>query len=116
MVWDETKRLYKEMLAAEEWSSLPGETNVVPHTQHLTQRLALCALLSCGFGVSLGWKEEAYAGKEKVNLDEGVKVQEDNILVLCFAPKWVLNLPFERYAIAAQHPYYSLRLTLYSNS
>jgi hypothetical protein len=99
MVWDETQRLYNQMVAADEWPSVSGEVKAIPHAQYMTQRLALCVILSCGFGLPLGWKEEAYTGKdkEKVNLDDGVKFQSDNAMLVCFAPKWVLNLPFEKY-------------------
>jgi hypothetical protein len=99
MVWDETKRLYKQMVAVDRWPSVSGEVRAMLHTQQTTQRLALCVILSCGFGLPLGWKEEAYTGKdkEKVNLDDGIKFQSDNLILVCFAPKWVLNLPFERY-------------------
>jgi hypothetical protein len=99
MVWDETKRLYQQMVAVDGWPSVSGEGKAILHTQHTTQRLALCVILSCGFGLPLGWKEDAYTGKDKqkVNLDDGIKFQSDNLILVCFAPKWVLNLPFERY-------------------
>jgi len=99
MVWDETKRLYKQMVAVDAWSSVSGEVKPILHAQHVTQRLALCVILFCGFGLPLGWKEEAYTGKgkERVNLDDGIKFQSDNLILVRLAPKWVLNLPFEKY-------------------
>jgi hypothetical protein len=89
------------MATADQWPSVSGEGKSILHAQQMTQRLALCVILSCGFGLPLGWKEEAYTGKEKekVNLDDGIKFQSNNLLLLCFAPNWVLNLPLERYAV-----------------
>lgn len=99
MVWSETRRLYNEMVVADKWPSVPGETKSMLHTQSTTQRLALCVILSCGFGLPMGWEEEAYAGKEKIDLANGIKFQADNMILVCYAPKWLLALPIEKCAL-----------------
>lgn len=96
LVWNETQKLYHDMIVADQWPLLSGQTREVIHAQVFTQRLALCVILSCGFGMPLRWKEETYVGSERVNLDESIKFQADNNMLISHAPKWVLALPTEK--------------------
>lgn len=96
MVWNETRRLYNEMLVGDEWPSISGTSKALPHTQTTTQRVALCVILSCGFGLPMAWKENTYAGDEEVNLGDSIKFQGDNMILVCMAPKWLFSLPFKK--------------------
>jgi hypothetical protein len=101
MVWSESTRLYNEMLVSSKshWPTRSGET--ISFTQYLdsTHRLALCVILSCGFGLPLAWDERASAntGGEGISLDDGIKIQGDNLILVCFAPNWIWSLPSRRY-------------------
>jgi hypothetical protein len=101
MVWSESTRLYNEMLISSEshWPTRSGET--ISFTRYLdsTHRLALCVILSCGFGLPLAWDERAYAETDGkgISLDDGIKIQGDNLILVCFAPNWVWSLPSRRY-------------------
>jgi hypothetical protein len=120
MVWSESTRLYNEMLVSSQshWPTRSGET--ISFTQYLdnTHRLALCVILSCGFGLPLGWDERAYAKAdgENISLDDGIKIQGDNLILVSFAPSWVWSLPSRRYIpilltlFVCIEPIYFLRL------
>jgi hypothetical protein len=120
MVWSESTRLYNEMLVSSKsrWPTHSGET--ISFTQYLdtTHRLALCVILSCGFGLPLSWDERAYVntGNEGISLDDGIKVQGDNLILVAFAPNWVWSLPSKRYVpilltlFTRAKSFYSLRL------
>jgi len=95
MVWNETKRLYNEMLASDGWPSVSGALKATQDAHASTQRLALCVILSCGFGISLGWKEETYASNQQIRLSDAIKFQADNLILLYMTPKWLLKLPLK---------------------
>jgi hypothetical protein len=101
MVWSESTRLYNEMLVSSKsrWPTRSGET--ISFTQYLdiTHRLALCVILSCGFGLPLAWDEHAYAntGDEGISLDDGIKIQGDNLFLVCYAPSWIWSIPSRKY-------------------
>lgn len=103
MVWSEVTRLYNQLLVSSNgaWPTESGKT--ISFTQFLdnTHRLGLCIILSCGFGLSLNWDERAYADKERrsVSLDDGIRVQGDNMILVSFTPSWFLSLPFKKYIL-----------------
>lgn len=101
MVWSETTRFYNEMIRSSKvpWPTKAGQSISFTQSLDFTHRLALCVILSCGFGLPLTWDERAYVEAEgsSVSLDDGIRVQGDNLILVSFAPKWILSLPFDKY-------------------
>ncbi|KIM23390.1 hypothetical protein M408DRAFT_321086 [Serendipita vermifera MAFF 305830] len=95
MVWKETSRFFNEMLVQDNWPMVPGESKSFPRAQVFTQRVALCVVLSCAFGLPIKWQEKTYAG-DGFTLDDGVQFQSDNLLLVVYAPSWLFRLPFKR--------------------
>lgn len=97
-VWQETKRLYEEMLVADEWPTRTNQVKAFTRAQKFTRRVALCVILTCGFGLRTGWSENIYASPDDdFTLDDGIQFQSDNLLLSAFAPRWLYYLPFKRY-------------------
>ncbi|CAG8704398.1 12589_t:CDS:2, partial [Acaulospora colombiana] len=97
MVWDETLRLYNQMLAFEKFPTKKGEKLSFPAFQDITQRIALCIILSCGFGIPFDWDERDMPSTEEgFRLDNGVRVQSDNMMWVCYAPNWLYKLPIKK--------------------
>ena len=99
MVWAETTRFFNEMLVADQWPVVPGDSKPVGHVQTFTQRLALCVILSCGFGMTLSWGDKTRAGESDFGLEEGIKYHGENATLIGHAPSWLFYLPFKRYVI-----------------
>jgi hypothetical protein len=86
------------MVVAEKFPTRPGDSVSFARFQDLTQRVALCIILSCGFGIPLNWDEEDLTvKKDGYRLDDGVRTQGDNILLVANAPWWLYRLPIPRY-------------------
>jgi hypothetical protein len=100
MVWSETLRLYNQMVVSEKFPTRSGDKISFARFQNLTQRVALCIILSCGFGIPLNWDEEEFTvKKDGYKLDDGVRTQGDNMLLVANAPQWLYKLPFRKYAM-----------------
>ncbi|KAG8808633.1 hypothetical protein FRC17_003861 [Serendipita sp. 399] len=85
MVWNESTRFYHEMVAAEKWPLQSGSTVRLSDCQRWTSRFTLCVILSCGFGIKLGWDEKVQVNKDDpLTLDEGINIQGSNILLVTF--------------------------------
>ncbi|KAG8774819.1 hypothetical protein FRC20_004197 [Serendipita sp. 405] len=97
MVWNESNRFYREMIATGNWPHQSGLTIDITDAQKMTGRFTLCVILSCGFGIKLGWDEKVHVKKDDpLTLDDGIHLQGSNILLVTYAPKWILNLPFKK--------------------
>jgi hypothetical protein len=97
MVWTETLRLYNQMIVAEKFPTKSGEGVSFAQFQNLTQRVALCIILSCGFGIPLNWDEkELVVKKEGYKLDDGVRMQSENVLLVVYTPSWISKLPIPK--------------------
>ncbi|PVF91732.1 cytochrome P450 [Serendipita vermifera] len=97
MVWNETLRLYNQMLVAEKFPTKKGEKSFFPAFQDITQRIALCIILSCGFGIPFNWDErDTPSTEEGFRLDNGVRVQSDNMMWVLYAPRWLYKLPSKK--------------------
>jgi hypothetical protein len=99
MVWSETRRLYNEMVIAEKFPVKSGDKVSFAHFENLTQRLALCIILSCGMGQHFNWdeKDTSKASGTGFKVDDGVKIVGDNLPIVGFAPNWLYKLPIEQY-------------------
>jgi hypothetical protein len=97
MVWSETLRLYNQMVVSENFPTKRGDKISFARFQNLTQRVALCIILSCGFGIPLNWDEEDFTvKKDGYKLDDGVRTQGDNMLLVANAPQWLYKLPLRK--------------------
>lgn len=96
MVWKETTRFFNEMIVMDKWPTIPGESKQFERAQTFTQRVALCVILSCGFGIPLSWSDKTNAGDEGFGLDEGIKFQGENATLMGHAPSWLFRLPFKK--------------------
>jgi hypothetical protein len=100
MVWTETLRLYNQMIVSEKFPTQSGGKVSFSRFQNLTQRVALCIILSCGFGVPLNWDEEELTVKrEGYKLGDGVRTQSDHLLLVSHAPRWIYKLPIPKSVI-----------------
>ncbi|CAG8726747.1 15081_t:CDS:2, partial [Acaulospora colombiana] len=54
-VWKETTRFFREMVEVDEWPMESGASISFGNVNSFTQRLALYAILSCGFGLPMSW-------------------------------------------------------------
>lgn len=90
------------MLAEDKWATNSGETVSFDNFTKSTHRLALCTILSVGFGLPISWNEPRKANEDNdISLEQAVKMQGDNLAMVLFAPKWFMRLPFETYVSCA---------------
>ncbi|KAG6850123.1 hypothetical protein H0H93_000745 [Arthromyces matolae] len=82
MVWTETLKTYREMVSAENWNS---------------QTLALLIIGKCGFGFSFDWTAPPTAPDGSMPIQEALRIVADSNVLMIAAPKWLLNLPFQRF-------------------
>jgi hypothetical protein len=86
------------MIVCEKFPTKSGEKTSFPRFEDLTQRVALCIILCCGFGIPLNWDEKDMSvKKEGYKLDDGVRTQSDNVVLLAYAPEWLYKLPIQRF-------------------
>lgn len=97
MVWKETTRFFNEMIVMDNWPPIPEESKQFERAQTFTQRVALCVILSCGFGIPLSWSDKTNAGDDGFGLDEGIKFQGENATLMGHAPSWLFRLPFKKF-------------------
>jgi hypothetical protein len=98
-VWQETNRLFNQMIQIDNWPALSGQTISFQDSHHMAQKLALYIILSCGFGMPMEWNQEADTTKHKITLTEAVETQRNSLIFLSLAPKWIQNLPTKRYSV-----------------
>ncbi|PVF91731.1 cytochrome P450 [Serendipita vermifera] len=97
MVWSETLRLYNQMLVAEKFPTKIGDTVSFAHFEDLTQRVALCIILSCGFGFPFNWDEkDTSVSSKSFKLDDGIRAVGENLITISFAPSWLYKFPLEK--------------------
>ncbi|KAG5634271.1 hypothetical protein H0H81_002585, partial [Sphagnurus paluster] len=95
MVWSETLDTYREMISAEGWDK--SDTIEEPVIQKLTFKLALLIIGRCGFGFSFNWEAPPTAPDGSMSVQEALRVVADTHMLMIFAPKWILKLPFPRF-------------------
>ncbi|KAI5123187.1 hypothetical protein M0805_003954 [Coniferiporia weirii] len=94
-VWNETLRVYKEMVAAEGWLAKPSVD--IPTIQTHTFKLALFIIASCGFGLPFDWNEPPSGKRGSMSLQEALRIVSEYNLLRTSAPKWIWWLPFGKY-------------------
>ncbi|EJD08594.1 cytochrome P450 [Fomitiporia mediterranea MF3/22] len=95
LVWNETRRVYKEMVAHEGW--LAEDTIDIPTIQTYTFKLALLIIASCGFGLPFSWDEPPTGSDGSMSLQEALRVASEYNLARTSAPKWFWKLPIKKY-------------------
>ncbi|PFH49865.1 hypothetical protein AMATHDRAFT_4487 [Amanita thiersii Skay4041] len=93
-VWNETLKVYHEMVACEGWTEKGW--NDVPVAQKLTFKLALLVLSRCAFGLSVGWNVVPRTPDAAMTVQEAIRIYSDNSNIPLLAP-WLLKLPFKRF-------------------
>lgn len=107
LVWSETQRIYRDMLACEGWSSSSSSSpsanpKLVDHVdikavQDYTFKVALSVITSCGFGIEFKWDEPPMDENGRMSVQEALKLFTDHAMVFVVAPKWFFRLPMKWY-------------------
>ncbi|KAH8110759.1 cytochrome P450 [Phellopilus nigrolimitatus] len=97
LVWNETLRVYKDMVTSEGWLSKPSVD--IPITQVYTFKLALFIIASCGFGLPFTWDEPPIVKDGAMSIQESLRLVSEANLARTSAPKllWWLPIPKFRY-------------------
>ncbi|PPQ65337.1 hypothetical protein CVT26_000052 [Gymnopilus dilepis] len=94
LVWQESLRMYKEMIAAEGWDG--KKTIEIPVIQKLTFKFALLIIGRCGFGFDFNWFSPPRAADGSMSVLEALRIVGDSYMIAVFLPKWIQNLPFKK--------------------
>ncbi|PVG04553.1 cytochrome P450 [Serendipita vermifera] len=95
-VWNEVNRFFKEMVTVDKWPTQAGQSISFRDVTTVTQKVALYAILSCGFGLSVSWDPSKMVTQGTHSITEGLEAQGENMIMLVFTPKWILNLPIKK--------------------
>ncbi|KAG7095474.1 hypothetical protein E1B28_006213 [Marasmius oreades] len=95
LVWEETIKTYRDMVAAEGWAK--RHTIEIPAIQALTFKLALLVLGTCGFGFDFNWSAPPETSEGEMTVQEAIRTVLDANMMLSFAPAWVKSLPFSNF-------------------
>lgn len=100
LVWSETQRIYREMLAGEGWSSSDDAASpkLIDHVdikavQDYTFKVTLAVITSCGFGLKFKWDELPMDEKGRASVQEALKLFTDHAMLFVIAPEWFFKLP-----------------------
>ncbi|KAF9529862.1 cytochrome P450 [Crepidotus variabilis] len=94
-VWAKTLQIYQEALIAEGWNQKKAVS--IPCIQTITFKVALLIIAQCGFGFDFGWSDPPRSSSGCMSVQEAFGVVTNNHLLICFAPKWLLHLPYKRF-------------------
>ncbi|KJA21395.1 hypothetical protein HYPSUDRAFT_42034 [Hypholoma sublateritium FD-334 SS-4] len=100
VVWAETLKTYREMVAEEGWST--QDRISIPAVQSLTFKLALLIIGKCGFGFQFSWAEPARTADGRMAVQEALRISADSFKVSLFVPWWIKILPFKRFKEVAE--------------
>ncbi|KAL5531294.1 hypothetical protein ACEPAG_4171 [Sanghuangporus baumii] len=95
LVWNETLRVYREMITKEGW--LAKDVVDVPVIQTYTFKLALFVIASCGFGLPFTWDEPPTASEGSMSIQEALAIVSEYNLARTSAPRWFWKLPIKKY-------------------
>ncbi|PAV19758.1 cytochrome P450 [Pyrrhoderma noxium] len=97
LVWDESQRVYKDMIEKEGWMS--KSIIEMPVVQKYTFKFALSIIARCGFGLPFSWDEPIVEKDGSMSLQESLRLVSENNLARTSAPKWFWKLPIQKYQI-----------------
>lgn len=100
LVWNETLRVYKDMMVHEGWESKSSID--VPVVQTYTFKLALFIIASCGFGLPFDWSEPPTGNDDEMTIQEALRVVSETNFMYTMAPGWFLSLPLKKVKYAKQ--------------
>ncbi|KIK52840.1 hypothetical protein GYMLUDRAFT_49679 [Collybiopsis luxurians FD-317 M1] len=93
LVWNETLKTYREMVASEGWEEKGSAS--VSAVQGLTFKLALILIGKCAFGFPLSWNDPPRTSDGGMSIQETMQIVTETYMLRVFAPKWVLSLPLK---------------------
>ncbi|KAJ6449337.1 cytochrome P450 [Mycena sanguinolenta] len=91
LVWEETMRTYRDMIQTDGWNT--KDVVDVPVAQNLTVKMAFMIIASCGFGLNSSWATPP-STDGVISVTEALRIVSERNMLLVFAPKWLLHLPF----------------------
>ncbi|KAF9529864.1 cytochrome P450 [Crepidotus variabilis] len=92
-VWTQTLQIYQEAIVAENWMS---RTEIqIPCIQAITFKLALLVIAQCGFGFDFTWSDPPRNSSGRMSVQQALSTVTNDHLLMGFAPKWLLRLPFQ---------------------
>ncbi|CCA68436.1 hypothetical protein PIIN_02300 [Serendipita indica DSM 11827] len=91
--WNEAQRFYQEMLRTENWPTTTGNHISIEDMRNHSQRLALCVILSIGFGIPVSWDKSPKTLDGRMMLEEPIRVQAENLVLTFLMPRWMLRIP-----------------------
>ncbi|KDQ10032.1 hypothetical protein BOTBODRAFT_36651 [Botryobasidium botryosum FD-172 SS1] len=93
-VWDETRGIYRDMVASEGWGNKSAV--FIPVINDLTAKFSLAVLSTCAFGIRFPWSAPMYAKGEQLTVQECFHISVKGAPIRALAPSWAFTLPLEK--------------------
>jgi cytochrome P450 len=97
IVWAETLRVYRDIIAAEGWAQKDLVT--LRPVQAYTIRLAYLVISTCGFGLPFRWEGPSENDDRSMDIQDAMRIWADSGIVRLLAPSWAYKLPIKRYIL-----------------
>ncbi|KDQ18443.1 hypothetical protein BOTBODRAFT_641585 [Botryobasidium botryosum FD-172 SS1] len=91
LVWKESLRTFRDMVASEGWEEHNTTTIVGMH--NLTSKFTLSIISSCAFDFPFPWSEASAVFEQGMTMHECFEIVANNIPLRCLAPRWAYSLP-----------------------